>query len=384
MGPIRSDLDHLTERIDNNEDFDMAYYAYNFPNTDVDWLAYHFWGELADVPFANPCNFRNATYDSWRTQLLHSTEYEEICEAAEEMQIILHENVPLVVAYENIYIQAFRTDRFTGHVEHPLLGIGSPWTLRNVHRTDNASGGIVYYAVNDDPNTFNIYLPANDAASQIMAQLWPSLYLKGPDLRPVPYLAKDVKIETHTDNSSVPRDHTRFTIDIVQNANWTDGTPLTAEDVVFSLKYAFESGVYGNPAGESMTQLVAAYAPTTYRAVILFESESYWHFSRFAYDYIIPKHIYENIGYQGWNSWDPVLWNTTEPYVTAGPFRLTEYIIGEFVELSSNLDFWYHPRLPVILDIPQDDIVGIVVAIGGIGVGGIVVVYVIVNLVKRR
>lgn len=345
-GPIWSELDDLTQMIDNNEDFDMAFYAYNFPDTDVDWLGYLFWGEVADVQFANPCNFRNTTYDSWRTQLLQSTEYEDVYEAAEAMQMILHENVPLVVAYENVYTQAFRNDLFTGHVEDPLFGIANPWTLRNVHRTDNASGGTVTIAVSIAPDTFSIYLPANDVASLIMAQLWPSLYLKGPDLSPVPYLAKEMKMETHIDNSSVPRDHTRFTIDIVQNANWTDGTPLTAEDVVYSLIYAFESGVYGNPAGESLTKLVAAYAPTTYRAVIEFESESYWHFSHFAYDYIIPKHIYENIGYRGWNSWDPVFWNTTEPYVTSGPFQFVRYIPDDFVELSANPDFWYHPMIP--------------------------------------
>ncbi|OLS29133.1 MAG: Dipeptide-binding protein DppE precursor [Candidatus Thorarchaeota archaeon AB_25] len=337
-------FDNFMKSIDNNEDFDMAFYAYNFPDNDVDWLGYHFWGELADIPFENPCNFRNATYDSWRNQLLHSTEYEEVYEAAAAMQMILHENVPLVVVYENISTQAFRNDMFTGHIVDPLLGIGSPWTLRKVQRADGSSGGTVQITISGSPNTFNIYLAANDIASRIMAELWPSLYQKGPDLSPIPYLAKDMKIETHTDNSSVQRDHTRFTIDIVQNAIWTDGTPLTAEDVVYSLKYAFESGVYGNPAGESLTKLVTAYAPTTYRAVIEFESESYWHFSNFAYDYIIPKHIYKNIGYRGWNSWDPVFWNTSVPYVTAGPFKLIEYVADEFVELSANPDFWYYPE----------------------------------------
>ncbi|MFX1369238.1 MAG: ABC transporter substrate-binding protein [Promethearchaeota archaeon] len=383
IGFVWSDLDHLTERIDNNYDFDMAFYAYNFPDTDVDWLGYHFWGELADVPFANPCNFKNATYDSWRPQLLHSTDKEKVHEAAAAMQEILHENIPLLVAYENIYTQAFRTDTFTGQIEHPLLGIVNPWTLRNMQRIIGSPGGTVRIAIESSPNTFNIYLPANDAASQIMAQLWPSLYLKGPDLSPVPYLAKDMKIESHTNNSSVPPDHTRFTIDIAQNANWTDGTPLTAADVVYSLIYALESRFYGNPVGESLIKLAKAYAPTTHRVVLEFESESYWHFPHFAYNYIIPKHIYENIGYQGWNSWDPVFWNTSEPYVTAGPFQFVQYLPGEFVELSANLDFWYHPRLPVVISTDQDDNgdMGLVVGVGSVGAGGIIVAIV---LFKRR
>ncbi len=380
VGPIWYHLDNLTEWIDNNEDFDMAYYAYNFPNTDVDWLGYLFWGELADVPFANPCNFRNATYDSWRNQLLQGADYQEVYEAAAAMQRILHENVPMVVVYENVYTQAFRNDTFTGHIIDPLLGIGNPWTMRNIRRI-NGSGGTVTIAVSSAPDTFNIYLAANDVASQIMAQLWPSLYLKGPDLSPVPYLAKDMKRETHTDNSSVPRDHTRFTIDIVTNANWTDGSPLTAEDVVYSLNYAFESAAYGNPAGECLTKLVAAYAPSNYRAVIEFESESYWHFSHFAYNYIIPKHIYENLDYGEWNLWDDVFWNTTDPYVTAGPFKLTHYEVDDFVDLSANLDFWDHPRFGIIL-VPEPDLAipTTIVAIGGTGIA----VYVIVILIRKR
>jgi ABC-type transport system substrate-binding protein len=297
------------------------------------------------------------------------------------MQEILHENVPLVVVYENIYTQAYRTDIFTGHIEHPLLGIDNPWTLRNVHRIDESPGGTVNIIVSSSPNTFNIYLPANDVASQIMAQLWPSLYLKGPDDSPVPFLAKDMIIETHADNSNVSQDRTRFTIDIVQNANWTDGTPLTAEDVVFSFIYAVESGVYGNPAGDSLTKLVAAYAPTPYQVVLEFESESYWHFSRFAYDYIIPKHIFESIGYANWNSWD---WNATEPYVTAGPYRLTQYVTDDFAVLSANLDFWFNPILPTVTPVYIIDPGNAAVIIGGVGGGGAIGVIVVITFLKRR
>jgi ABC-type transport system substrate-binding protein len=335
-------LDNLTEWIDNNEDFDMVYYAYNFPDTDLDWLGYHFYGELAEFPDVNPCNFRNASYDSWRTQLLQGVTHRDVYEAAANMQAILHENVPLLVVYENVYTQAFRNDRFTGHVEDPLLGILNPLTLRNIQRYNWSSGGIARFSINSEPNTFNIYLPANDAASQIMTQLWPSLYLKGPDHSPVPHLATDMERETFYDNSSIPQNHTRFTIDIVQNAFWTDGTPITAEDVVYSLLYAKESGAYGNPAGQSLTQLVSAYAPTNHRAVIEFESESYWHFSRFAYDYVIPKHIFEIIGFDRWNLWNPVF-NTTHPHVSAGPFEFADYEAGEFYLLSENTDYWYYP-----------------------------------------
>ncbi|MHA2425461.1 MAG: ABC transporter substrate-binding protein [Candidatus Thorarchaeota archaeon] len=278
--------------------------------------------------------------------LVYSTESEEVYEAAAEMQRILHEDVPMVVAYENVYMQAYRTDVFEGHIEDLGRGIEGTWTLRNLRRIDNSSGGTVQIAIGDNPNTFNIFLHTNSYASSIMAELWPSLYLRGPDLRPFPYLAENILSETHSDNLSVPQGHTRFTIDINQYANWTDDTPLTAEDVVFSLQYAVESGVYGNPAGDSLTNLVAADAPTPYKAVIEFDSESYWLFSKFAYNYIIPKHIFndiDGIGFSGWNSWDSVFWNSSMTQVTAGPFMFVDHVADEFYRISTNIDFWLHP-----------------------------------------
>ncbi|MFW9974995.1 MAG: ABC transporter substrate-binding protein [Candidatus Thorarchaeota archaeon] len=374
-GPVWSHLDNLTDRIDSNQDFDMAFYAYNFIDTDVDWLGYHFWGEMADVPYANPCNYRNAEFDSWRAKLLRSTNDNEVYRAAAVMQRILHETVPMVVVYENFSTLGFRNDVYTGHIEDPLRGILSPWNLRNMHRIDGTPNGTVTVAIDGPPNTFNIFLDANNAASQIMAQLWPSLFLEGPDLKPVPYLAKEMRIETQSDNPSIPLHRTRFTIDIVENANWTDGTPLTAEDVVYSLKYAFESRVYGNPAGDSLTNLVAAYAPSPYRAVIEFKSRSSWHFSDFAYKYIIPKHIFETIGYSGWDSWNPVF-NLTHALVTAGPFEFVQYLIDEFVDIRVNSGFWYHPMKVGPLP-PDGSVLALIIGAG-------IAVIVILAVLKKK
>jgi peptide/nickel transport system substrate-binding protein len=137
-------------------------------------------------------------------------------------------------------------------------------------------------------------------------------------------------------------------VDIIQNATWNDGTPLTADDIAFSYTYIFESGIYGNPAAADLGDFVAAYAPTPYRAIIEFATESYWHFSNFAYDTIIPKHIFndvDGIGYAGWNTWNPVF-DPAEPNVNCGPYIFTDYDAGEFYEISANTDYHYYPDFP--------------------------------------
>ncbi|MFX1485087.1 MAG: ABC transporter substrate-binding protein, partial [Promethearchaeota archaeon] len=184
----------IRARLANHGDYDMVFYGTNFETDDVDWLAYEFGSEYADLPYMNPTNFANDTFDSWCEQLLHSTSYEEVYEAAAAMQLILHENVPRVVAYENVEIEAYRTDEFTGKV--PDLGrwIGSQWTLRKIHRIDGTTEGEFNIGFKN-PDTFNIFLERVAYAEDILINLFPTLYSKAPDISPWPYLAEDLLIE---------------------------------------------------------------------------------------------------------------------------------------------------------------------------------------------
>jgi ABC-type transport system substrate-binding protein len=344
-----AEFNEYISRLDSHGDYDMVFYALNFYSNDVDWLAYEYWSEYADTPYQNPCNFRNATYDACRDQLLYGTTYEEVYNASAWMQRILQYNVPRLVAYENTYNQAYRNDKFEGQVSDLGRYIVGPWTMRKVHLIEGTFGGTLPIAISEEPDSFNIYVTNSAYSAAILENLWPALYSFGPDLAPFPDLAESLLTETHDDNPAVPAGHTRFTVDIVQNATWSDGVPLTADDVAFSMTYAFESYVYGNPAGTDIGDLVAAYAPTPYRVVIEFSTESYWHFSNFAYDTIVPKHIFNNvdgIGYANWDTWNPVF-DPAEPNVNCGPFKFTDFEVGEFYEVTWNPDFYFgvdHPE----------------------------------------
>jgi ABC-type transport system substrate-binding protein len=343
-----AEFNEYISRIDSHGDYDMVFFAFNYGGDSVEFLAYEYWGEYADTPYQNGCNFRNATYDGWRDQLLYGKTYEEIYEASANMQLILQHEVPRLVVYENYYQQGYRNDQFTGHVPDAGSYITGPWTFRKIHKLDGTQGGTVPVAISQEPDSFNIYVTNSAYSIAILENLWPSLYAVAPDFTPYPNLAESLLLETHDVNPAVPDGHTRFTVDIIQNATWTDGTQLTAEDVAFTYTYIFESGAFGNPAVARLGDLVAAYAPTPYRAVIEFSTESYWHFNNFAYRWIIPKHIFndvDGIGYEGWNTWNP-MFDPAEPNINCGPFTLTDYDAGEFYEVSANTDFHYYPDFP--------------------------------------
>jgi ABC-type transport system substrate-binding protein len=250
-----SDFNDYTSRLDNHGAYDMVFYAQNFYSNDVDWLAYTYWGDYADTPYQNPCNYQNATYDSWRDQLLYSTTYQDVYEAASEMQENLQYNVPRLVVYENTYLQAYRNDKFTGHVEDFSQYISGPWTMRKIHWLNGSPGGQIPVAIGQEPDSFNIFTTNSAYSTTILSNLYSSLYKQGPDLTPWPDLVDSMQVETHADNVAVPSGYTRYTIDIISNATWSDGIPLTAEDVVFTFIYLDESAAYGNPAGAELMGL---------------------------------------------------------------------------------------------------------------------------------
>jgi ABC-type transport system substrate-binding protein len=117
--------------------------------------------------------------------------------------------------------------------------------------------------------------------------------------------------------------------------------PLTAEDVAFTFLYQFESGMLGGSIDPP--ELVLVDSPNPYRVILEYSTESYWHFSDFAFDYIIPEHIFNDdtgIGYDGWDDWNPI-YDPSEPFVTCGPFVVSNFEAGDFLELFHNSDFYY-------------------------------------------
>ncbi|MFW9767811.1 MAG: ABC transporter substrate-binding protein [Candidatus Thorarchaeota archaeon] len=296
-------------------------------------------------------NFKNETYDFWMEKFRTGRTYEEVLEASVEIQRILHYNVPqLVICQSNIY-QGYRTDKFKGHVADIYRYISGPWTLRKMLKINDTQGGTVGIALSLEPDTFNFYalnfsLPYSIYSRMILENLYSSLYSRGPDMNPIPDLAESVLVETNRDNPTVPEGNMRFTFNILRNATWSDGTPLTAVDVAYTFIYLLESRTYGNLAADSFIDLMSVYAPSMYKVVMEFSSESYWHFYNIVYEFIIPKHIFSGIGFSSWDRWNPIF-DAESPHVTCGPFILTGYDVGDIYNLTANPDYHYYPDFKI-------------------------------------
>jgi ABC-type transport system substrate-binding protein len=318
-----------------NKDYDIAFLGTSFPNFDVDWLAYEFWSENTDQPYVNLPQFSNSTFDAYRELLLHSIDFDEVYAAAAKMQEILIYECPIIVCYENVVFTAYRTDRFEGFQNDASYGIASWWTNYKVHLKSSVNGpigGTIRWGTGLDVDSFNFMTSSDQYSWRINMMLWESLLRQNPNGVDILWLAESFTAETHDDNPNVPVNHTIFTFDILKNATWSDGTPLTAYDVAFTFNYYNDS--IGNPFGSDLTEMLLAFATSPYKVIVEFSTESYWHLHTVGYKPILPKHLFEDIDVDGWNFWNPL--PPEEPMITSGPFNVSDRIEGETIELSRN------------------------------------------------
>jgi len=342
----------LLEKVITHGFYDMVIlYGRNFYANYVDWMADEFWSEKANEEGYNPTNFANATFDMWRDQLINGSSYEDVYEASSAMQSILHENVPVLVLFERIEYQAYRTDEFIGYVEDPLWGIAGPWTNLKVHeKVGYPFGGTFTVALKTHPSTFNFFLTSGGIEDLFKSNLYSGMCKVGPDLQIYPDLAKDILIETHASNPSVPQGQTWLTADIRTGAKWSDGISLTALDVASTFTYLQESYKYGNPNSLLTMYYNSSKLLSSYTVRLVFDSMTYREMQDILLTPIIPQHVFNNdtgIGYDEWYTWNPVFGE--DPYVTCGPFYLSDYN-SSILELRRNLDYhWLSGAAPKVL-----------------------------------
>ena len=176
----------------------------------------------------------------------------------------------------------------------------------------------------------------------------------------------------------VSDDSMHFTYTIRDDLFWSDGVPLTAQDVAYTLN------LYKNNHAYLPQSYVAAIdgdvrAPndTTVEFDTAEPTGIYNGESPFLYTYILPKHIFEQTE-QGTCPGEPDNQHCTPksysyvPQVGSGPFVMAEYKVGEFVRMERN-PYWPGPK-PAVDEIiyriyKQDDAIATALQTGEIDFG---------------
>lgn len=196
-------------------------------------------------------------------------------------------------------------------------------------------GGQVIVAVAADLATFNEYQWSPEAADlEILDLLFPTLMVEQADftLRPPSF---GERLATSWEFSA---DNRQLSFRLRPNARWSDGVPVTAEDVAFtfSVQKDPELGAVGFEFKDFITD-VEVLDPHTVRFTF---SHVYPYQLMDANDgHIIPAHV--------WSAVPRAQWRTTDfsrHLVTCGPYRLASHSRGQTLVLERDPAYWDHPK----------------------------------------
>ncbi|MHA1938797.1 MAG: ABC transporter substrate-binding protein, partial [Candidatus Thorarchaeota archaeon] len=341
--PLMTDFYQYISKLNfHDPDWWMIFYGYSFRedfNQPLNILYSDFYGGYYGVDYYNGVNFRNSSFDALMDDFLNAKTQPEAHAIGLQMQEILHYECPRVTAYNNKAFSAIRTDKWEGHVSQLGANVPNFWTSMKVHLKESQGGpygGTFYVSSSIDIDSFNTMSGIGYYTWAILFEMWPGLVEKDENAEHLGVWAESWEIQTHdTHPAVVPTGNHRFVFNLIQNATWSDGMPITAEDFAFTFNYFKDGLAYGNPNGASSTiqSMTAAYAASPFQFVVELNRESFWNFENVAFrTFPLPQHIIEPYGLEGWNVWDPI--KGGDPYVVPGPFTVSEYIDAEFTELT--------------------------------------------------
>lgn len=188
-----------------------------------------------------------------------------------------------------------------------------------------ATGGTVRIGIAGYPDSLN---PGNGLLSEAY-----SLYELVYDT-PVAVTSGGEYVPELASEWSVSDDGLTWTMTIVDGATFHDGTPLTAEDIAFSIQLYKDTEEF--PFLPSYAAPFETIEATDESTVTLTTAEPLNTFEAYmAFIYVLPKHIWEN-------EENAVDFENAE-MIGSGAFELVEAIQNESIELAANTDYWATP-----------------------------------------
>ncbi len=162
------------------------------------------------------------------------------------------------------------------------------------------------------------------------------------DLNPVPTLAAEIP---SLENGGLNEDGTVMIVTLRDDIVWSDGTPITSEDFLFTYEMIMSDGNTPLSRYPYTPDVIASVeAPDPLTVVVNFEQPfAAWLTSIFTW--VLPKHVLEPV-FEAEGTLDNAAWNRA-PTVSNGPFVYQEWEVGSHILFTRN-ENWYGD--PIALD----------------------------------
>lgn len=178
-------------------------------------------------------------------------------------------------------------------------------------------------------STFNPFTAYFDGdVEDVIGEIYPALTLVNPGGQPVPYLAT---------KWGVSANKLTWTFTLRSGLNWSDGKPITASDVAWTLNLILHNSVAGTANGSLFTGVASVTAPSPTTVVITTKQPT----ANMPYLVadpnlpIVPEHIWASkvANLSKFN-------NQATPVVGYGPWTLTGYVPNQSATLTANKSFF--------------------------------------------
>jgi peptide/nickel transport system substrate-binding protein len=166
----------------------------------------------------------------------------------------------------------------------------------------------------------------------------------------VPVLAAEIP---SAENGGVSADGKTVTIKLRDDITWSDGTPLTAEDFVFTYDMIMSEANVPLSRYPYEEYVASVEAPDATTVVVNF-SEPFAAWLTRLFIYVLPKHILQPV-FEADGTLDQADWNRN-PTVGVGPFVFSEWESGSHISFVANPNWIDPPNIEqVFIRIVPDD-----------------------------
>ena len=192
-------------------------------------------------------------------------------------------------------------------------------------------GGHVVEGNFTDVRTFNSMLSSDTASNQVIGLMFDGLLNQKKDGSLIGALAKDVPKPSS--------DGLTYEFKLRDGLKWSDGQDLTADDVVFTYKIAYDPQYkdFASPRRGDLETYIDSVTATDPKTVVIKTKTVFAPFLGAHAEYgILPKHVLGNLDGKALNTAD----FNSGPTVVNGPFKFDSWQKGQQVTLKRNDSYW--------------------------------------------
>lgn len=194
-------------------------------------------------------------------------------------------------------------------------------------------GKFVTSTIGEGPKTFNPFTSTDATSSSMSEMMYDGLFTSNPmNGEIMPKLAKSVKIKNNN-----------YIIELRKGLKWSDGRPITADDVMFTWNDIIFAGLGNTSTRDSM--IIDGELPKLTKldnyTVMFTVKKQFAPFLRMLSTPIAPKHYFTKDKHWKEN-FDRFLSSNTNPstIVSSGAFRLKEYVPAQRVIFEKNPNYY--------------------------------------------